>query len=38
MCMEGVIFGKINKRDFTFIREMRVHTVKDTAQKLLNII
>ena len=24
MCVEGVFFFKISKRDFTFIREMRV--------------
>ena len=28
MCVEGGIFFKINKRDSTFIREMRVHIIE----------
>ena len=31
MCVEGGFFFKINKRDFTFIREMRVHKIVPTT-------
>ena len=34
MCVEGEIFFKINKRDSTFIREMRVVLEKSTDLEL----
>ena len=33
MCVEGGFFFKINKRDSTFIREMRVHALLKNTRK-----
>ena len=38
MCVEGGFFFKISKRDFTFIREMRVNSYQHFIKNILELL